>query len=102
VNIKIGGTTYPVIDRDDLHDKHKQLFGWIKFDTSEIILDTELGPQARYTVLWHEIIHGILTNAGIEDQEERIVMALGHGIVQVLRDNPVLLTLLAETHPTEA
>lgn len=95
MQIKIGGTIYPVIDREDLNDNHKQLYGWIKFNTMEILLDTDLGPQARYTVLWHEIVHGILNHAGIEDKDERMVCALGYGIVQVLRDNPDLLVLLA-------
>lgn len=94
MHIKIGGTVYPVIDKEDLHDNHKELYGWIKFNTMEILIDTDLGPQARYTVLWHEIVHGVLQHAGIEDHNEQMVCALGYGIVQVLRDNPELLALL--------
>lgn len=101
MQIKIGGTTYPVIDRDDLHDNHKPLYGWIKFNTMEILISTELGPQARYTVLWHEIVHGILNHAGLDEHDERMVMALGYGIVQVLRDNPELLALLETTSPKD-
>lgn len=100
MQIKIGSTTYLVIDREDLHDNHKTLYGWIRHDTSEILIEKDVGPQKRYIVLWHEIVHGILHNAGIEDHEERMVLALGHGIVQVLRDNPDLLALLAEIHGT--
>ncbi len=94
MKIKIGAIDYPVIDQDDLHDNHKQLYGWIKFNTMEILLSTELGPQARYAVLWHEIVHGVLNAAGIDDDNERLVLAMGHGIVQVLRDNPALIEML--------
>jgi hypothetical protein len=98
MQIKIGGVDYPVSDRDDLHDNHKPLYGWIKFNTMEILINSELGPQARYTVLWHEIVHGILNHAGFDEQDEKLVCALGHGLVQVLRDNPELLKLLASVY----
>ena len=96
--IKIGAIDYPILDRDDLHDNHKPLYGWIKFNTMEIILSTELGPQARYVVLWHEVVHGILNHAGIDDSDEKLINALAYGVVQVLRDNPALLTLLNEVY----
>lgn len=98
MNIKIGGTTYPVTYRADLNDNHKTLYGWIRFNASEILIEEELGPQARYAVLWHEIVHGILNHAGIDDNDEKWVSAMGYGIIQVLRDNPALIQMLGELY----
>lgn len=91
-HIKIGGITYTVRVVDDLHDKHTPLLGWHKPSTCELLLDASLVPQAQYQVLWHEIVHGILTVAGFveENQNERLIDALGYGMLQVLRDNPEL------------
>ncbi len=86
--VKIGGIRYPVKIVDDLHDKHTELYGWIKYDKHEIYISSDLGEQGRYQVLWHEVVHGILKNAGITDENEILVEAISHGIMQVLVDNP--------------
>lgn len=86
--IKIGGIRYPVKIVDDLHDNHKELYGWIKYDKHEIHVSGDLDSQGRFVVLWHEIVHGILNNAGLPENDERMVDALAHGIMQVLLDNP--------------
>jgi len=91
-SVKIGGITYPISRVDDLRDESQKLDGWIRYRPYSIQLDSGIGEQGERVVLWHEILHGILTQAGIsyEDEHESVLDALAYGISQVLQDNPVL------------
>lgn len=89
--IRIGAIDFQIKVAKDLRDGDLKLNGWIRYDDSKVLLEKELGPQAEYITLWHEILHGLLTQGGIAEQEEKIVEVLAHGIVSVLRDNPWLV-----------
>ena len=102
MQVKIGGTTYQVLDCEDLRDEtYNRLDGRFTGGQTTIQLSAALSTQGRYAILWHEIVHGILIHAGMDEivDEERLVSALGYGIVQVLRDNPDLIALLHEVQP---
>jgi len=92
--IKVGGIKFKTFivkhlkSRDDT-----KLNGWIKYDPSKILLNKKLGKQNRRVVLWHEILHAILEQAGFQEHDETQLIALSYGIVQVLRDNPDLRNL---------
>lgn len=94
-SIKIGPILYNLREISRLTDETQtaKLAGHIKYDTSEILLEASLEDQAKLQVLWHEIIHGILTHAGIDNIEERTVDVLAYGVLSVLVDNPGLRTL---------
>ena len=87
--IKIGGIDYEVEEVQNLcaEDGIKRLNGHIIYDSCKIKLDAGLNPQVKNVCLWHEILHGILTHAGITDHDEAHIEALSYGLVQVLRDN---------------
>jgi len=89
-SIKIGAITYEVIVVERLlGDNDKKLDGQITYSIPKIELDSNLSPVMRRQVLWHEIIHGILTQAGRQSEvSEGAVDALAYGIFGVVKDNP--------------
>lgn len=87
-SIRIGGVDYVVVEDSLLHDM--QMVGQIRFLRCEIALAPGLHPEARKQALLHEIVHGLLTHAGIREQGENVVDAVAHGLMQVVRDNPQL------------
>ncbi len=67
------------------------LEGDIVYSTQRIRISDDLHPDQLPFVLLHEAIHGVLQHAGHIDQRECDVMALGYGLVALLRDNPDLV-----------
>lgn len=71
----------------------KKLDGWIQFNECLIQIDLDLDPQRKFVVLWHEILHAILSQAEIElENDEKVISVLSYGIAQVLRDNSEIMT----------
>ena len=91
--VKIGGIDYEVIEEHNLfaYDGTTRLNGHIVYDKCQIRIDDTLDPQAKNQTMWHEILHGILTHAGIDEQSETHIDIIAYGIIQVLRDNPDLV-----------
>lgn len=99
-SIKIGPITYQVQEVKDLHthegDTRKYLHGEIKWADATIRVEIDQADDRKVVTLWHEAIHGILENAGQDDHPENLVIALGFGVVQLMRDNPELVRLTME------
>jgi predicted metal-dependent peptidase len=72
-----------------------KLDGEIDYRECQILLDVACKPQTMRVVLWHEVIHAILSHAGISEQSERLVDAIAYGVVQTIRDNPRLVRAFA-------
>jgi len=89
-SIKISPITYEVkVVERLIGDSNKKLDGQITYSTPTIELDRNLSPVMQRQVLWHEIVHGILTQAGRQDEvSEGVVDALAYGILGVVEDNP--------------
>jgi len=92
MQIKIGGMVYQVVEVQGLTngDKDTKLNGHIKYNDCEICVEAGLSPQAKLQTIWHEIVHGILTQSGAPKQNELMIDALAYGIVDVLKNNPWL------------
>lgn len=90
-NVKIGAIRYQVAQEPTLTDTG--YFGQIRHARCQIAIAGELHPSAAAQTLWHEIIHGILTQAGITEQPENLVDSMAYGVLQVIRDNPDLVDL---------
>lgn len=89
--LRIGGIDFSVEEVENLRDGSTGLNGWIRINDCQIRIEAGLSPQMKLTVLWHEAVHGLLEQSGFNgDHDERLVRALGYGIVQALRDNPYL------------
>ena len=95
--IIIGPQTFEIKIIDDLHDGANSLDGHIVFGKSEIRLDSDLDKFGKLQTTWHEIIHGILSQAGLHEIyskqheiTEQVVEAISYGVLRVLQDNPKL------------
>lgn len=88
--VKIGPQVFEIIVKPDLRRGDEGLDGWIQYHNSTISLDARLEEFAYKQVIWHEIVHGILNNAGIKTVTEETVDALSYGILDVIQSNPWL------------
>jgi hypothetical protein len=91
-SIRIGPIDFAVreIERLVNTDAYEKLSGHIRYTDSEILLENNMESQAKRQILWHEILHGILTQAGYSDHDEKMIDIIAYGVMQVLRDNPAL------------
>jgi len=91
MKIKIGPQKFKVVHVRDLRDKKDvSYFGLITYGKSIIEIEDSIDKFSKHQVLWHEILHGLLTQAGISNHEESMIDALAYGIIQVLDDNKTL------------
>lgn len=95
-SIKIGPINYAVSEEKDLHDvdgnyKKSWLNGIILNSSARVKVNAEMAYDVKVATLWHEVVHGILNNDGRTDDNEEHVIALGYGLMQVIRDNPELI-----------
>jgi hypothetical protein len=89
-SIRIAGVEYKVIITPNLMNGATAAYGHIDYENSVIELSGTFGTehQKRCQILWHEILHGIVENNGMEiKNEEAVVDMFAKGIYQVLQDN---------------
>jgi hypothetical protein len=91
--IRIGGVDYKITETENLNNGERMLYGEIDFEQSTIKLAPQnQDHQHKSITLWHEILHGIIKNAGLDiKNEEQIVDALSKGVYMVLQDNGAAL-----------
>lgn len=92
--VKIGCTTYDVIDTDeDIVFNGDQCNGIIEYDNGIIKISNTVGPQLMNQVWWHEVVHGIMNDRDIstEDDEEAVVDKLAKGLYALMQDNNFLM-----------
>lgn len=99
--VKIGGIRHKIVTVSDLHsvdDKGLKVsfYGQIEYKTGLIKLESDACLDQQKSTLIHEIMHGVLSQAGQEDHDEKQLVILGYGLYQVLRDNPELVALIIE------
>lgn len=91
MKLKIGGFEWLIKEDESVTDTNDS-FG-LNFPKEQIIyLKPNLTKQLRSETLIHEVLHAIFWQTALntefdDDQEEKIVSALAHGIFQVLNDN---------------
>ena len=89
-SVRIAGVEYKVDFVPNLNDGTNLAYGHIDYENSIISLSDTNGTehQRRCQILWHEILHGIRENNGMEiKNEEEVVDMFAKGIYQVLQDN---------------
>lgn len=62
--------------------------GNIQYNVTRIRVEAESNDQIKPQIVMHEALHGILEQAGITDEPENMIVALGYGLIALLRDNP--------------
>ena len=89
--IRIGPIDYEYALVEGLRNGNDKINGQISYNDCCVEIEACLSDQAKRQTLWHEIIHGILTHAGIKsDEKEDLCEAISFGVMAVLRDNPEL------------
>lgn len=103
--VKIGLIRYDVHEADR-HNAPPDVFksenvddwvlGEIFYGKAKIYIDDEQSEQTKPTTLMHEILHGILVQAGQykANENEGLINALSFSLVQLIRDNPELVAYL--------
>jgi hypothetical protein len=104
--LKIGTLSYTIVEKSDLVGRNKEgeriwLNGDIRYRKQHIRIERKLSDDKKLVTLWHEALHGILEQAGINDENETIVIALSYGIVKLLQDNPALVKYTVSNGRTE-
>ena len=90
MKLKIGPVTFTVIEVTDLVVGGKTVWGDADMSTSTIKVEDALADGPKRTTLLHEVVHVCLDFAGYREaaQNDGLINALAHGLLQVLRDNP--------------
>lgn len=84
--VRVAGAEYEVSYKSSLNDGTHVLCGKVSYDENTIDLLSTLSEYSAGQTLWHEIIHAILHNAVIE-QDEKLVDIIATGVYMVLEDN---------------
>lgn len=87
MKFRVGSVDYTVKEVDGLHDGGQVLLGWVVYHDNLILLDSSASEIRKQNTLVHELVHAMLYEAGIEDQDEDLVTRLAHVLHGVLRDN---------------
>lgn len=93
--IRIHDFDYELVFSPRLQDEvGEPCTGLHDYTRTRIEIEQDASPAVRHQAVWHEILHAVLVAAGIEEKKhkEDVIDAAAHGIVQVLRDNPWLIT----------
>jgi hypothetical protein len=87
--IKIGPIVYGIELVETLvSETNQKLDGHIIYGQSAIKIDASFERQHSRQVLWHEVIHAILTQAGLDLESEEIICdVIAYGVMGVLTDN---------------
>jgi len=94
--IDILGMTY-TIHTSTCIEKGEWWEGKVDYLKQEILLDNELSTEKAKSTLIHEIIHAILEEVGIKDENrDSLVQPLAQGLYMVLRNNPELVKCYLE------
>lgn len=101
--VRIGALDYTVKPWSPMAADNTSAYGMCDRSTCVILIREDLVPQKMAEVLVHEVLHACYHGAGLVIDEgiseERIVLALALQWVQVLRDNPALLSFILEVFP---
>ena len=93
-SLRIGCRKYSVQEWADSEMMTTDSYGQCDKQRGVIYICTHLDPIVVADTFLHEIMHAIWHEYNLQDsdQEERIVHTLSTGLVQVMLDNPQLLT----------
>ena len=89
--VRIGSVDYAVeLSENPIVLDYKQCNGLIDFSQSKIVLASKTLEQQQLEITFlHEIVHGMLHDRNLEEQDnEQLVEALAYALHQLIRDNP--------------
>ena len=90
--IRIGSLVYTVEQDDELFGMN--LDGEIMHSKGRIRLRPDMTREYEFMILWHEVLHGIMTHTGIDEllgeHEEKFIKVLAYGVADAIRNNSLL------------
>lgn len=80
---------YTVVQEQNVHNGHDDLYGQIDYGSQIIRLDGQYSAEQKKATLIHEIVHGLddMYQIGLSEKK---VSKLGVAFYQVIKDNPEL------------
>jgi hypothetical protein len=87
--VKIGCYEYEVTQQSEplILDAH-EMCGVISYENNTIRLNNKRSAQRIEQTFWHEVIHGICYDRGLEiNDDENVVEELAKGFYQFIKDN---------------
>ena len=99
--IKIGAIAYNLGWKHRPRLNGKFVVGLIDYNGQTIDTYVGLQPTVEWINIWHEVLHAILNNAGINDHNEDLLNILAHGICNVLAENPSIHAPLSSAERAE-
>ena len=99
-SVKIDSVVYDIVVTDKtIVVDGRECKGSIDYNKNIIKIADFLGEGQSKVTLMHEIVHGMAFERGIKFDgtgEETIVDELGKAMLQVMRDNPILVKYITE------
>lgn len=99
-SIRLHGVTWQIRSMtriEFLTEERDNLIGQCKHDITTLQVSSESPINRQRAVLWHEIVHAVEGDAGL-DFPETAIRAMASGLFSALRDNPdVTKWILEET-----
>lgn len=94
-SVKVGPYEYGIESDKPFTDSHN-CWAYVRYGKQLITIDPETRPDRLRVAVLHELLHAIhdMTNANTQKWEEAQVTQDAPLIVQLLRDNPALVTFL--------
>ena len=83
MKLVIGGHDYTVVEMREQTRDGKDLLGLHDPKTNTITLDADMADTRKHETLLHEIVHVILTNAGVMEHDEQLIDAISNGLLQL-------------------
>lgn len=83
-SVKIGGEVFEVIEAEASLDS--RALGELDYKKARLVIDKDLNPAAKASVLLHEILE-VINYKNQLNLEHRSIMTLEHDLYQVLHDN---------------
>ena len=91
--VKVGAWVYTIERWDSTEAAGTRSFGHCSTNEKRIKVDTMWGTKKAAHTLFHEILHAVYYERGVEekDPEERLVASLADGLAGVWHDNPEVM-----------
>lgn len=103
--VLVGGIPYSIEKQDRITVDEQNADGCITYNVCRIQIVDGMPVEVERTVVLHEAMHAIFKGQGQHDyqHDEALLEAIAHGMVQLLRDNPLLVKYLtADQQPPVA
>lgn len=88
--IKVGPVDFKLLVAEQTELTETAFLGRLDMARETITINADLAPKSAKITVWHEVIHAILLQAGINNHSEGEIEALSYGIVSVLINNEIL------------